>query len=112
MRQSIESAAAMAGQWWAERLDPQHADKRDAFAKAVAKQVMSAYEPGQPVELECDYDPRDALLRAIHDVGIECRGSFFSARGVLPEKHALTVWPDRLEPKEGYGGWVDDIRVE
>jgi hypothetical protein len=108
----IDAAAKMAGQWWAERLDPQHADKREAFAAAVEKAIRDHYEPGYPVHLECDYDPQGPLLEAVRAAGIECGGFLSSARGILPQKHDLTIWPDRLEPKEGYGNWTDDIVVE
>ena len=113
MDDQIGRAAQMAGEWWAERLNDQHAHRRDAFAQEVAVRVETALRanPDFPVFTECDYDPRGLLLEAVHAVGIECRGSFFSARGILPEKHDLTIHPDRLEPKEGYGNWLDPIPV-
>ncbi len=123
-------AAQMAGAWWAERLDEAHAAKREAFAKAVEKRILEVFEGkvgwdsidrkhegnGKPAKLVCtnvDYDPMGLMLEAVHEViDPECRGRMFSARGILPEKHSLDVYRDRLMPKEGYGNWTDAIRVQ
>jgi hypothetical protein len=126
----ITIAAKMAGEWWADKLDAAHADKKEAFANAVSTRVEQALRGqyhwdwfgkrsdgnGQPIELvqtECDYDPNGLLLEAIQEtVNSNCRGFLFSASGILPEKHKLIIKLDFLEPKEGYGNWKDPIKVE
>ncbi len=110
----ISAAAKMAGEWWAERLSSHHADKRSAFAAAVAKhcehEMRARREPH--CWLEVDYDPQGPMLAAVRDViDPECRGMMFSARGILPQKHELEVTPTKLRPKEGYGNWTAEIRV-
>lgn len=110
MIDQISIAANMAADWWSERLE---AGDKTAFRETIRAGVEEALrDPGRGmIQLECDYDPRGLLLNAVHAAGIECRGMMFSARGILPEKHELTVWPDKLEPKEGYGQWLDPIPV-
>ncbi len=110
----IEIAAHMAGEWWASRLDLRHSDKRDVFATAVARRVLSElkikHEAG--VYLECDYDPQGILLEAIKEViDPSCLGYNYSADGLLPFKHSLQVWGDRLSPIEGAGNITDDILI-
>jgi len=63
------------------------------------------------VHLQCDYDPKGILLDAVIAAGVECRGFAFSAKGILPMKTDLQVFPDHLEPKEGYGNWTAHIPV-
>jgi hypothetical protein len=110
----IAIAARMAGEWWATRLDSCHLNKKDVFALAIAKRVDKELrlKPEVGVYLECDYDPQGILLEAIREV-IEpsCRGYRFSADGLLPQKHSLEVWRDRLSPIEGAGNVLDDILV-
>ena len=103
---SIERAAAMAGQWWADRL--QQGDPVQ-FAEEVRLRVDAKLREESVVHLVCDYDPWDILLDAVRAIGLECRGVLFSAKGILPMKHGLTVRADRLCPKEGYGHWTSDI---
>jgi hypothetical protein len=110
----IAIAARMAGEWWATRLDLRHSNKKIAFAIAIAKRVDTELRlnPEISLYLECDYDPQGILLEAIREV-IEpnCRGYRFSADGLLPQKHSLEVWCDRLSPIEGAGNILDDILV-
>lgn len=125
----ISTAAKMAGDWWAERLDYTYADKREAFSAAVAALVEQALrgefywtwgegkKPGDGipvsyVETEVDYDPQGLLLDAVREViDPECRGFCYSARDILPLKHSLDVKPEMLVPKEGYGNWTATIPV-
>lgn len=107
----IDKTAAAAGEWWAARLGEQFADKRELFSAAVAERVAEALHRHPHLYLECDYDPAGLLLEAVRAVGIDCRGSFFSARGILPSKHELEIKPGLLSPKEGYGNWTADIKV-
>jgi len=110
----IAIAARLAGEWWATRLDSSHSNMKGAFANAIAKRVDTELrlKPEIGVYLECDYDPQGILLEAIREV-IEptCRGYRFSADGLLPQKHSLEVWRDRLSPIEGAGNISDDILV-
>ncbi len=111
----IAAAAKMAGEWWAERLSNQHADKRAAFAAAVAKHCeaeLRARSQDPRCWLEVDYDPQGAMLAAVREVvAPDCAGMGFSARGILPQKHELEVTPHKLRPKEGYGNWTAILRV-
>lgn len=110
----IQAAAKMAGEWWAERLYPAHADKKEAFAAAVAKACEADFKHrlGTVSFLEVDYDPRGPMLDAVREViDPGCVGCMFSARGILPEKHSLRVTPTKLTPKEGYGNWTAEIDV-
>ena len=117
MTDQITRASKMAGEWWAKRLNPAHAAKREAFAAAVAKNCEaelrrnSKYEPY--TFLEVDYDPSEgAMLDAVREViDPNCRGFGFSAQGILPLKHSLAVTPTKLSPKEGYGNFLGDIAV-
>ena len=110
----IEIAARMAGEWWASRLDSRYSESRSVFAAAVAKRVLSElrlnHEEG--VYLDCDYDPQGILLEAVREIiDPNCLGYNYSAEGLLPFKHSLEVWSDRLSPIEGAGNVVDDILV-
>ena len=111
MKDLIEATAWEAGGWWAERLDSAHDDKRKALSAAIMRRVDSALRDEGRIRLENDYDPRGELLEAVNEVGIECRGCFFSGDGIFPRKHVLTITPGKLEPKEGYGNWTDPILV-
>ena len=127
---NLSNAAKMAGEWWADRLDQQHADKREAFARAVALRIQLALDgnarwvwgeskpkngDGKPVNFvytQSDYDPCYLLLDAVHaTVDPKCRGFMFSSRGLLPDKHGLVVYRDRMVPKEGYGKYRPEIEV-
>lgn len=125
----IAVAAKMAGEWWAERLYKEHADKREYFAQAVAMRVEDALrgkaywdlsgcreewngDPPESIYIGVDYDPEGLMLDAVREViSQECRGTLFSARGILPQKHGLRVERDKLTPKEGYGNWTAPILV-
>lgn len=129
MKERAAKAAQMAGAWWAARLDERFSDKREAFAAAVAKRVKEALDgdaywslgtgrvagngkPERFVHTESDYDPRGLLLDAVREVlEPECRGFGFSSRGILPEKHELSITREVLKPKEGYGRWTAEIVV-
>ena len=105
---SIERAAAMAAEWWADRL--QQGDTQ-AFINALRPRIETDLASEGHVYLENDYDPRGILLDAVREIGIECRGYMFSGKGIFPDKHSLEIYHDRLEPKEGYGNWTDNIPV-
>lgn len=105
---SNETAARMATDWWAERLMDGDVAK---FKEALYLLVLADLMAHGSCELECDYDPRGHLLTAVRAAGLKCDGFMFSARGILPQKHDLEVYPDRLVPKEGYGNWTDEIPV-
>ena len=47
----------------------------------------------------------DAITQALPEVENWNKGM------LLPRKHTLDVYPDRLCPKEGYGNWTKDIPV-
>ena len=102
-------AAEMTGKWWAERL--QQGDK-DKFAAEVARRVLLKLLSMGHCSLNCDYDPWGDLLEAIKAIGIDCSGYMFSARGILPQKHSTLTTEDVIKPKEGYGNWTEDIKVE
>ena len=105
-----EKTAKAAAEWWGERLQ---SGDREKFQEHIEKSVLTDLLDGRKViRLECDYDPNGVLLEAVHKAGLECDGVLFSARGILPEKHVLTVRVGKLEPKEGYGNWTDPITIQ
>lgn len=89
-----------AAKWWAERLGSDYAAKRNDFKASLLK-VLNANPKWH--ELYCDYDPQDLLLDAVRGAEIECRGSMFSADGMLPRKTGLFQRDGKIESKEGYG---------
>ncbi len=118
--------AAYLADWWAQRL--RQGDK-EAFKANLSAAIMAELEkrPDRPyIDIECDYDPQGILLDAVRAAGVECRGMMFSAKGILPEKHSTTVYPEKVaepefeEPafqarvvtKEGYGRWNDPIPLD
>jgi len=105
---NIENAAAMAANWWARRL---LAGDREKFVEALYPLILADLKSEGQCLTECDYDPRDHLLTAVRAAGLECSGMGGSAVGILPMKHSLGVFPDRLEPKEGYGNWLAAMPV-
>lgn len=112
---SKEKAAKITADWWAEKWIPD--DTRELFRSAVEKRTLEALNDpeqltGGAAFLHVDYDPDGLLLDIIRSIGIECSGRFFSARGLLPEKHHTYVYSDHIEPKEGYGNWTRTIVVE
>ncbi len=92
-----------AAQWWADRLDDQYADKREAFRQALLERIPE----GTDWKLTCDYDPWDELLEAVLAVGIECSGCLWSAKGILPGKTCVIRRGNELRFKEGYGNWLE-----
>jgi hypothetical protein len=117
-------AAKMAGNWWASLLHERYADKREAFAAAVAVRVdqelrgdcywdwWGKRQEGQSrpdtAEIEFDYDPHYLLVEVFEEVIGGCPWEWKDA---MPIKHHLWVHSDRLRPKAGYGEWVRDIPV-
>ncbi len=93
-----------AARWWADRLDPQHTDKREALEREILTRL-----PEGNWFLKCDYDPWDQLLDAVQAAGIPCTGCLFSAQGIFPNKHTLERRDHTLYPKEGYGNHTEPI---
>jgi hypothetical protein len=110
----IRKTAETAADWWTERLmqGDKAAFRASLVASIEAELRRDDWSEGDWVDLECDYDPQGALLDAVRAAGIECAGSFFSARGILPQKHSTEIAPGRIVPKEGYGNWTAEIKVE
>ena len=109
MADQITKASIAAAKWWADRLQSGDREKFSAILQLLIEKDLR--EHGRSYT-ECDYDPHGHLLAAVKAaVDPDCRGFLFSARGILPNKHELTIYPDRLEPKEGYGNWTDAIQV-
>lgn len=105
---TIERAAAMAAEWWTARL--QAGDPKKFFA-ALYPLILADLESEGESHTEVDHDPRDHVLVAVRAAGLDCNGRGCSALGILPMKHALEVYPDRIQPKAGYGRWLDWIPV-
>lgn len=118
---SIQKACEMAGEWWAARLNEVYATKREEFAKRVTALCLEEFTKQQAnnhrksklyLYTSVDYDPEGLLLVAVRElIDPNCRGVFFSARGILPEKHSLHIMEDKLWPKEGYGNFTAEIFV-
>jgi hypothetical protein len=90
----------IAAKWWSDRF--QIAEKREQFREALV-----AVLPDGDWVLQCDYDPKDLLLEAVQSV-VECKGSFFSADELLPQKTVMRRDGDRLTAREGRGReWID-----
>ena len=126
----VQTAAKMAGDWWAERLSDKYADRRPALAAAVAQRVAdtlngAAYwdwlgvrcegsgKPESQCRSECDYEPKGLLASAVAEVFHDMKRweLFTSTQDLFPRKHDLRVTREALHPKEGYGQWTAKIRV-
>lgn len=76
------------GDWWAARLLPIYAEKRDAFARAVVAGIVrfiEQYPDHNVFRIRVDYDPDQLLLDALHEAGIPCRGFLCSADRVFDD---------------------------
>lgn len=104
----MSRAAEMAAAWWSERLAQ---GDRLAFRGALEPRIDADLAEHGHCWLKVDYDPQDIMLEAVRAIGIQCSGCMWSAKGILPMKTSLHVFPDRLEPKEGYGTWTETIPV-
>jgi hypothetical protein len=96
----IDRVAFACADWWADRLEC--ADKRDAFRASLQRRIIDECHPEYGMRLEVDYDPSGPLLRALHDIGVECRGFMFSADGLFPTKTRMYISKERVEVVEGY----------
>lgn len=94
----------VAAQWWSEALLIE--EKREEFRLALLG-ILDGLDEWD--SLDVDYDPDENLLAALHAVGIECRGNFFSAEGIFVPKTRMQLRRDgQLRAKVGYGGeWVE-----
>jgi hypothetical protein len=105
----MSKAAEMAADWWTERL--QRGDKVKFRHQLVGMIDAELAMRGRAI-VAVDYDPDDILVVALLAAGLEDRRwCLLSAKDILPMKTALRVYPDRLEPKEGYGNWTAHIPV-
>jgi hypothetical protein len=104
------ATAKAAADWRTKRLQSGDKEKFRAFLEV---EILKALETDGQIFLECDYDPFGLLLDAVKEAGHkDCRGFMFSARGILPQKHTLDITPGLLKPKEGYGNWTAEIKVD
>lgn len=122
----INKIADYIADWWGRRLKQGDIDAFKASLKASTVEQLSRNTDWPRLYLECDYDPKGPLLDAVRAAGLECSGSFFSARGILPQKHSTDIFPmkdanpefeeeaapARLITKEGYGNWNDPIPLD
>jgi hypothetical protein len=124
-QEQIELAAQAAGEWWADKLLGSFAEKREEFAAVVSDLVAQELRgecyydwwgerqdgPGREgrSRSEFDYDPHNLLCAAFAQVWPDSRSWDF--KRAMPQKHSLDVTPTELEPKEGYGNWLDPIPV-
>lgn len=116
----IATLAAYVADWWTERLQQ---GNQEAFNASLRASVDAALRERPWLRLTCDYDPQGPLLEAVRAAGLKCDGFLFSARGILPQKHDLYIYPARaaepefeqeaaparLVTKEGYGNWNEPI---
>lgn len=92
--------------WWGECFVL--ADKKADFIDAVARRIARALEHGERLLLYVDYDPNEPLLDVLREIGVECRGSCFSAKGIFSGgKFGMVISADGdVQVKHGYGqGW-------
>ena len=95
--------------WWASRWEKP--ESREAFAAALRSELdnrEALTESGHltsngSVFLHVDYDPAGPLLAAARAVEPDCRGFMFSAKGLLPYKTRMSIYPDGIEVSCGYG---------
>lgn len=91
------ATAALCADWWAERFmidDKRHEFRAELQRRLVSGEVHKGDRYGSGagiIRLEVDYDPRGTLLEVIRSLGIECRGSMFSADGILPRKRRMRI---------------------
>lgn len=109
MTDLIRRTAEAAADWWTDRL---MAGDKAAFRASLIANIEDEVRRNGWSLIECDYDPQGHLLTAVRAAGLECEGTFFSARGILPEKHETDVSAGKIIPKEGYGNWTDPILIE
>ncbi len=122
----------MAGERWAEKLIGGFKLKSAEFAKAVETRVLAELkgECHWPYSNErvkgfhrcykknpessatrCDYEPKGLLVEAINEVFPDAENTQYRLRDILPQKHELLVFPDRLKAMEGYGNWIEEVFV-
>jgi len=89
--------------WWTERF--MVADKCEAFREALRTVVERelAVPEVRSLLLDVDHDPKGFMLEAVRAAGVECSGTMFSAKGILPEKATMTITADRVEVRDGRG---------
>jgi|WetSurMetagenome_2_1015567.scaffolds.fasta_scaffold27185_2 hypothetical protein len=104
-------AIAAAVDYWTGLLEIE--EKREAFKAALLPLVEQEWrqEVYGIVGLCVDYDPNHLLLGALHAIGIECRGCFFSADGIFPRKHRSVIEEGAFRVGEGYGAPFRDVFV-
>lgn len=114
----IQKASVQAGFWWANKLNGDHDTRRCTFAENLAslindKLTKIKLDPSKKIILRiaCDYDPDTLLLEALNKSSIFPQGICNTCDGILPQKHVLIVYPDRLEAREGYRSWSKPIFV-
>lgn len=132
-RRVIAETSKVASFWWAERLNPDYRSKKEEFRIALNNLLCETLLGNIEVSDDCrivrgdgdilttynlsvEYDPRDILLVALRQVGIQCNGYGDSAKGIFPQKHELTIrikseMEAVLIPKEGYRYWTEQIPV-
>lgn len=105
---STSPAMETAARWWADVLDERHADKREAFYRALVAVAKAEQErwPGGTVYLETDYNLCQNLANAARAAGIEeneIRNNF----GLLPRKCTVRIMASgRVSVWPGYqAGW-------
>jgi hypothetical protein len=89
-------------EFWMRVFEIEDEDTRAKFREALERTVT----PTGPMWMQVDYDPFDDLLACVLEAGVECRGSFFSAQGILPEKTETRMRHDGVVIKLGYGNWL------
>jgi hypothetical protein len=121
-RERFNRAAIVAADWWADLWKVP--ETREQFRAEIVKQVMAELDnpqskfklgndPEEPsIGLYVDYDPNGLMLKIVRACGVECSGSFFSARGLLPEKHLTVIRERSVQRKAGYANWLPDIHIE
>ena len=87
-------------------------EKRKDFEKVLRRKLIVQFR-----NLTVDYDPWDALLEVVNEIGIECSGYLYSAEGIFSHYKISTYMPDydknEIRAKDGYGnfGYIDEKGV-
>lgn len=74
------------------------------FEKVLRRKLIVQFR-----NLTVDYDPWDVLLEVLDEIGIDCGGHMYSARGIFRHFKISTYIPDydkdQIRAKDGYGNF-------
>lgn len=107
----IGKTADAAARWWANRL---YTGDKGIFQQTLKHRIIDEFVlyKKKMLRISCDYEPDEFLGNILRDCGILYHRATLSGNGVLPMKHATTIRPGEIEPKEGHANFTEIIYVE